>query len=647
MKKIMLMLVVGVMTGSAMATVIPPNLVGDASFEQMDAAAGGAEGPGFLRNADLTPYDPVTDTGTEWYTDWYAGIANGPYLYANWGVAYPAAGVTGDQYLGTFGGGMNQDIDLVAGYTYELKMWAAYIAGDGTLKHQILGVPLLDAVTGEALVDNDGWLNGWLDSQIMTWADGDGDGTDDWEQYTWTFMAGETGTAKVMLYSPGAGIDDVVITVVSDDISLTPTPSNGAVNVLTDQVLSWTDVASEPNIVTVDYDVYFDPNESLVATGDASVKVGANQAGASYTPSPALDVGKTYYWRVDVNADFDYVAGTEPNMIKGNVWSFTTVGPSPVIDPYDNISTAVSLQPVTLSAVVSDADNNVAGVEWELLADDYEYPAGATVPDVTDTTSDLYAPTATFVADANGIYKVKLTVTDEDSNVAEAIAMVWVLETACDLAPSTPGWTGYNYYDRDTDCDVDLSDYALFAAEWLDDRNATDPVIWTGAIGYIPVSNGLLNGNFETGDFTGWWGGTEITDAGADVYEGSYAAKLVGISGLNTWTAGEGDYYNLPAGNHSVKFQYKGDLAEIVIGLNEAMGQDPAPRDGSGAALANSGTTGFETLWIVETATVPSYTQYEIQFTVDTEGLGNFYIGSSRTIGTGYFDDFQLVLDSH
>ncbi len=219
MKRIMLMcLVVAVMAGGAMATVIPPNLLGDASFEQMPAAAGGAEGPGFLRNADLTPYDPVTDTGTEWYTDWYAGIANGPYLYANWGVVYPAAGVTGDQYMGTFGGGMDQLVDLVNGYTYELTYWAAYIAGDGMLKNQILAadlteLPILDAVTGDPLVDNDGWLNGWTDSQYMTWADADGDGTDDWEQYTWTFKAGATGSAKLMLYSPGAGIDDVTLIV--------------------------------------------------------------------------------------------------------------------------------------------------------------------------------------------------------------------------------------------------------------------------------------------------------------------------------------------------------------------------------------------------------------------------------------------------
>jgi hypothetical protein len=95
---------------------------------------------------------------------------------------------------------------------------------------------------------------------------------------------------------------------------------------------------------------------------------------------------------------------------------------------------------------------------------------------VTKTNADVYAPTAEFTADYADTYIVQLTATDADNSVTSDTLEIRVGKDACAAAQLVPGWTTFNYYDVDQDCDVDLSDFALLAAEWLDDRNLTDQV---------------------------------------------------------------------------------------------------------------------------------------------------------------------------
>jgi hypothetical protein len=47
-----------------------------------------------------------------------------------------------------------------------------------------------------------------------------------------------------------------------------------------------------------------------------------------FAATPALEAGTTYYWRVDSYEDF---GDTEPNLIQGAVWSFTTVSAAPTV----------------------------------------------------------------------------------------------------------------------------------------------------------------------------------------------------------------------------------------------------------------------------------------------------------------------------
>ncbi len=106
-----------------------------------------------------------------------------------------------------------------------------------------------------------------------------------------------------------------------------PYPADEETDVLRDVALSWE--PGEFAAPTNGHKVYFGENFNDVndATG------GDAQSAASYAP-PRLDLGTTYYWRVDeVNPPPD------STVYRGSVWSFTT---EPIAYPIENITTTAS-----------------------------------------------------------------------------------------------------------------------------------------------------------------------------------------------------------------------------------------------------------------------------------------------------------------
>jgi len=88
-----------------------------------------------------------------------------------------------------------------------------------------------------------------------------------------------------------------------------PDPDSGAKEVDLDLFLGW-----QPGRQAAKHDVYFSSDEQAVMDGTAPV---ATMAETSYGPL-ALDLGTTYYWRVDEVNEAEI-----PSVWQGDIWSFT------------------------------------------------------------------------------------------------------------------------------------------------------------------------------------------------------------------------------------------------------------------------------------------------------------------------------------
>ena len=97
-----------------------------------------------------------------------------------------------------------------------------------------------------------------------------------------------------------------------------PSPKDGATDVLRDgTILTWS-----PGAAAAKYDVYFGANLQYVTqverTAPVYVQASLGQTATTFDPG-RLELGKTYYWRVDEVNDVDPNA---VNVTKGVVWSF-------------------------------------------------------------------------------------------------------------------------------------------------------------------------------------------------------------------------------------------------------------------------------------------------------------------------------------
>ncbi|MHC4175447.1 MAG: hypothetical protein ACYST5_21255, partial [Planctomycetota bacterium] len=121
-----------------------------------------------------------------------------------------------------------------------------------------------------------------------------------------------------------------------------PSPADGAIDVPREVVLSWK--AGEFAPATDGHKVYFS-----TSFNDVNDRVGAmTQSVASYAPPQRLDLGTTYYWRVDeVNGPPDFT------VYEGDVWSFTT---ELLAYPIENIIVTASS-----SSADKGAENTVNG----------------------------------------------------------------------------------------------------------------------------------------------------------------------------------------------------------------------------------------------------------------------------------------------
>jgi len=113
-----------------------------------------------------------------------------------------------------------------------------------------------------------------------------------------------------------------------------PSPTSGATNVALDPVLGWT-----AGREAAGHNVYFSDDLQAVIEGTTPVTAVTE---TSYGPL-SLDVGTTYYWRIDEVNDAEI-----PALWQGNIWDFATVD-SLIVDDFENY----------------DADNNQIWYAWK------------------------------------------------------------------------------------------------------------------------------------------------------------------------------------------------------------------------------------------------------------------------------------------
>ena len=95
-----------------------------------------------------------------------------------------------------------------------------------------------------------------------------------------------------------------------------PHPADGAEKVMTAPLLTW-----QAGLSAKEHRLYFGEDRNAVAQGAPAADMGIMDALAYQVPA-TLDVGTTYYWRVDETDASD-------TLHEGNVWSFTTIDGGP------------------------------------------------------------------------------------------------------------------------------------------------------------------------------------------------------------------------------------------------------------------------------------------------------------------------------
>jgi hypothetical protein len=139
----------------------------------------------------------------------------------------------------------------------------------------------------------------------------------------WDFVAESTnGTEDIWWILEGRGYPRLWWEL----FAFSPDPRNGAFNVIQPLILSWVAGGS-----ALQHDIYFGEDEEAVAnatTENLGIYRG-RQARVLTTYDPGnLELGKTYYWRID-----EY--NTDATISKGNVWSFT-VAVFIVVDDFED-----------------------------------------------------------------------------------------------------------------------------------------------------------------------------------------------------------------------------------------------------------------------------------------------------------------------
>lgn len=247
------------------------------------------------------------------------------------------------------------------------------------------------------------------------------------------------------LYNGGAGQE------ITPVLASAPNPADNAPGVDIDADLSWT--ASD--IVGATYDVYFG------TVTPAVTKVSPAQAGTTWTLAP-LTHGTEYHWRIDV------VDSSVPETHTGIPWSFTTVPPIPptAYNPYPaDEATGVELNLVLSWDTGVDGGGSPALSHTIYMDPNETYVTnGDAGVKVSDSQVGTTLDAGTITMGEKYFWRV-----DENYSGGPVTGDVWEFTFAPNIDCYRPVGDFTDPTETFTyDCLVNLADFVLLAASWLD-----------------------------------------------------------------------------------------------------------------------------------------------------------------------------------
>jgi hypothetical protein len=160
--------------------------------------------------------------------------------------------------------------------------------------------------------------------------------------------------------------------------------------------------------------------------------------------------------------------------LKNLVGNIVDTDPDPIA--YAGYSYVTWLDNGTL-ALAGTVDDSGEGdvIDTDVVWSIKTYPPNSAAT-LTKTSTDWANPTADFTPDSSivGDYTIELTATDAAGQPDYDTLVVQVAADACEAAQLDPNWTGFDDYDINENCIIDLLDFTNFASKWLDEFYLTE-----------------------------------------------------------------------------------------------------------------------------------------------------------------------------
>jgi PKD repeat protein len=186
-------------------------------------------------------------------------------------------------------------------------------------------------------------------------------------------------------------------------------------------------------------------------------------AGSDVTPISVKNIGPV---GSNPNTDIEYAG--YPSDHRAVLAAFEFI--PPVVSAGDNILTTLALASPPKALILDGSvkeDYNPLTVKWEA----FEVALGGGLTTKVTFTDATDPHTAVTISEA-GTYVLKLTATDGNGSFSDQMEIV-VYEEACQAKKAAGTWVA-NYYDRNGNCIVDMEDFTILAAEWLNSTALTE-----------------------------------------------------------------------------------------------------------------------------------------------------------------------------